>query len=139
MAEVTVAAQRDDQELVINRIFDAPRALVFRAWTSSEHLIHWFGPKDFTAPFCDVDFRVGGSYRICMRSPEGSDHWVFGEYLEIEEPERIVFSWKREDAAGKIWSSTIVKITFADRGDRTAFTLRQGTFETVPYCEEHGF
>lgn len=73
-----------------------------------------------------------------MRSPEG-DHWVWGEYREIEEPERIIFTWNREDADGKIWSSTVVNRTFVEEGGRTVFTLRQGLFETAPYCEEHQF
>lgn len=133
------ATATSDRELVINRIFDAPREIVFEAWTSKEHVARWFGPKDFTAPYCAVDFRVGGSYRVCMRSPEGQDHWVSGEYREIVEPSRIVFTWIREDADGKIWSSTVVELTFAEDGDRTVFTLRQGEFETLPYCEEHGF
>jgi uncharacterized protein YndB with AHSA1/START domain len=81
-------ATASDRELVIQRIFDAPRARVFDAWTKVEHVVNWFGPSEFTAPFCEIDFRVGGSYRICMRAPEGEDHWVSGEYREIVEPER---------------------------------------------------
>jgi len=131
-------ATASDRELVIQRIFDAPRARVFDAWTKVEHVVNWFGPSEFTAPFCEIDFRVGGSYRICMRSPEGEDHWVWGEYREIDEPERIVFTWNRgEDLRAKLWSSTVVELNFEDAGASTLFTLRQGQFETIPYCEEH--
>ena len=63
-----------------------------------QHLANWFGPKDFTLPFCEMDFRVGGHYRLCMRSPDGKDYWVHGVYREIVEPERLVFTWERDGA-----------------------------------------
>ena len=114
--------------------------MVFDAWTKAEHLAHWFGPSGFTLPSCEIDFRVGGSYKFCMRSPEGDDHWVWGEYREVVEPERLVFTWNRgEDARGPLWSSTVVEIGFAEHDGRTAFTLHQSPFETVSYRDEHGF
>ncbi|MBA3354053.1 MAG: SRPBCC domain-containing protein [Blastocatellia bacterium] len=131
-------ATSSDRELVIDRVFDAPRAIVFEAWTRAEHLVRWFGPSEFTLPSCEIDFRIGGSYRFCMRSPEGEDHWVWGEYREIVEPERIVMTWNRDDAKGEIWSSTVVTLSFAEDGGRTSFTLHQSLFETVPYRDEHG-
>lgn len=134
-ASTTVAS---DRELVITRAFAAPRAIVFEAWSRPEHLIKWFGPRDFALAHCDVDFRIGGSYRFCMRSPEGEDHWVWGEYREIVEPERIVFTWNREHPNGEIWSSTIVELSFGENNGETAFTLRHTPFETVAYREEHG-
>ena len=132
-------ATASDRELVIQRIFNAPRETVFNAWTKVEHVVNWFGPSGFTAPFCEIDFRVGGSYRICMRSPEGEDHWVWGEYREIVEPERIVLTWNRgEDYRAELWSSTIVELSFVPKGENaTQFTLRQAQFEAVQYCEEH--
>ena len=134
------AAPASDRELVIQRIFDAPREVVFAAWTKAEHVVNWFGPSGFTAPSCEIDFRVGGSYRICMRSPEGEDHWVWGEYREIVEPERIVFTWNRgEDMRAKLWSSTVVELSFEETDTSTFFTLRQGEFETLSYCDEHSF
>jgi len=132
-------ASASDRELVIQRIFNAPRETVFEAWTKAEHVVNWFGPSEFTAPFCDIDFRVGGSYRICMRAPNGEDHWVWGAYQEIVEPERIVFTWNRgEDMRAKLWSSTVVEVTFESKGENaTRFTLRQRLFEIAQYCEEH--
>lgn len=123
--------------LVIERVFDAPRELVFEAWTRPEHLTKWWGPFDFTLPHCEVDLRVGGRYRFCMRSPAGEDHWVWGEYREIVEPERITFTWNREDTGGKIWNSTIVRVTFADDNGKTLFTLRQELFDTVDDRDDH--
>lgn len=135
--DTTTAAK--DRELVIRRIFDAPRETVFEAWTRAEHLVRWWGPNDFTLPFCELDFREGGAYRYCMRSPEGEDHWVWGEYREIVRPGRIVMTWNRENAAGELWSSTIVMLSFEVQGARTAFTLYQTPFETVAYRDQHGF
>ncbi len=85
-----------------------------------------------------MDFREGGTYRFCMRSPEGVDHWVWGEYEEIVEPERIVFTWNRTDAHGNPWSNTVMTITLDEERGKTRLTLHQATFATVPDCDEHG-
>ena len=135
----TSTAKTSDRELIIERIFDASRETVFSVWTTCEHLARWFGPKDFTAPSCEIDFRVGGSYRIVMRSPEGEEHPVWGEYREIIAPERIVLTWNRgQDARADLWSTTIVELTFAEYGNKTHFVLRQGPFEETSYRDEHG-
>jgi uncharacterized protein YndB with AHSA1/START domain len=73
-------------EFGMTRIFDAPRELVFKAWEESERLVHWWGRHAFTLPLCEVDFRPGGFFRICMRSPSGRDYWVRRVYHEIVEP-----------------------------------------------------
>lgn len=82
----------ETRELEITRLFDAPPALVFEAWTSAEHLKHWFCPAGFTVTHCTCDFREGGRFDICMRSPEGRDHWNRSRYTEIVPPERIAFA-----------------------------------------------
>ncbi len=89
-------------ELIITRIFDAPRSLVWSAWTEPEHLMRWWGPKNFTAPFCKIDFRVGGFYLSCMRSPEGQDYWSTGVYREIVPFERIVCTDSFADEKGNV-------------------------------------
>ena len=93
-------------ELVITRIFDAPRELVWRAWTDPEHFKHWWGPKYYTAPFCKMDFHVGGTYLNCMRSPEGQDYWSTGVYKEIVPMERIVYTDSFADAEGNVVPAT---------------------------------
>ncbi|EPG72559.1 hypothetical protein LEP1GSC058_0900 [Leptospira fainei serovar Hurstbridge str. BUT 6] len=85
-----VSVKIAERELVLTRIFDAPRELVFRVWTDPKHVVNWWGPNHFTNPVCEMDFRPGGKYRIIMRSPEGVDYPVAGSYLEIVENERIV-------------------------------------------------
>lgn len=127
----------DQRTLVLTRTLNAPRELVFRAWTDPKHLVRWWGPNDFTLPHCEQDFRVGGRYRFCMRASDGSDHWVRGEYTHIDAPRRLVFTWLREDGEGDIWCDTVVEITLEQRGSSTLLTLNQTTFTTVEHCKEH--
>ena len=89
-------------EVVITRIFDAPRELVWQAWTEPEHLMRWWGPKGFTSPTCKMDFRVGGKYIYCMRSPEGQEFWSTGTYREIVPPERLVVTDSFADKDGNV-------------------------------------
>ena len=120
-ARSSAGAESAKRELVIERVFDAPRSLVFEAWTKPEHLMRWFAPKGFTVPACEMDFRVGGTYRLCMRSPEGRDHWVHGVYREIVAQERIVWTGILEADRNEILST----ITFADAGGKTRLTVHQ--------------
>ncbi len=130
------SSDTDHLTLVLTRLLEAPRALVFEAWTQPRHLVRWFGPTDFTLPECEQEFRVGGTYRFCMRAPDGSDHWVRGEYTHIDPPSRLIFTWLREDD-GDIWCDTVVSITLEERGNSTLLTLEQTTFATKAHCDEH--
>ena len=123
-------------ELVITRTFDAPRPLVFKAWSAAEHMVRWLGPRDFTAPHCSMDFRVGGAYRACIRSAEGQDYWMRGIYREVIEPERIMFtfSWEEEGERGR---ENLVTVTFAEQGGKTRMTFRQAFFETIEQRDSH--
>ena len=123
-------------ELVITRTFDAPRALVFKAWSKAEHAARWFGPKDFTCPSCKIDFRVGGAYRACIRSAEGKEYWMRGVYREILEPERIAFTfaWEEDGERGR---ENMITVTFAEQGGKTRMTFRQAFFESVSERDSH--
>jgi uncharacterized protein YndB with AHSA1/START domain len=136
-ASTSTAAATADRELVIARTFDAPRRLVFKAWSQPEMLARWWGPRGFTLPACQMDFRPGGAFRFRMRSPEGTDHRLQGVYREIVEPERLVFTWAWEDEAGRLGPETLVTLSFADRGGKTELTLRQGVFESVTARDQH--
>jgi uncharacterized protein YndB with AHSA1/START domain len=81
-----------DREFLITRVFDAPRELVFKAWTEPKHLAQWWGPHPFTTPICQMDVRPGGAYRIVMRSPDGADYPLTGVYREVVKPERLVMT-----------------------------------------------
>ena len=126
------------EELVLTRLFDAPRELVFDAWTKAEHLRQWQGaPRGFTVTTQESDIRPDGGFRICMRSPEGVDHWLQGSYREIAKPERLVFTHAWLDAAGKPSQETLVTITFVERGKKTELTLRQTGFKSVESRDGH--
>ena len=95
MAEATSSPATTTEEgvLVIERVFDAPRELVWKAWTDPEQVMRWWGPKGYTSPAAEIDFRVGGKYLFAMRSPEfqeGRDLWSTGVYREIVPLERLV-------------------------------------------------
>ena len=88
------------ERMTLTRIFDAPRELVWKAWTDPEYIMQWWGPKGFTAPVCRIDFRVGGKFLCCMRSPNGEEFWIGGEYHEFVLLEKIVSSMYFADADG---------------------------------------
>jgi uncharacterized protein YndB with AHSA1/START domain len=112
------------EPLVICRSFAAPRDLVFRAWSSAEHMKRWFSPAGYTVPDAEIDFRPGGVCAICMRSPEGQDFWSRGTYLEISPPDRLVFTTGVAiDGSKKFTAHTTV--TFEDDGAGTRITVRQ--------------
>lgn len=136
-ARTSAAAKTAERVLVITRIFDAPRSLVFKAWTEPERLVRWWGPQGFTTPTCKMDVRPGGAFRICMRSPEGTDHWLRGVYREIVAPERLVCTWAWEDAEGKPGHETLLRVTFAEQGGKTKLTLHQAVFESVTARDAH--
>ncbi|HXN13193.1 MAG TPA: SRPBCC domain-containing protein [Candidatus Acidoferrales bacterium] len=136
-ASNTEAGKSTDRTLVVERIFDAPRSLVFSAWIEPQHLLRWFGPRGFTVPSYTLDPRPGGSWRVCMVSPDGVEHWVRGSFREILEPERLAFTWAHENADGALGHETLITITFADLGGKTGLKLRQETFESVEARNEH--
>ena len=90
MAATSKESDVQREPLVVSRRFPAPRKLVFQAWSSAEHLRHWFCPAGYTVPDARIEFRVGGAFEICMRSPEGRDHWTRGRYTEIVPDTRLV-------------------------------------------------
>jgi uncharacterized protein YndB with AHSA1/START domain len=128
--------ESEERALVIERVFDAPRELVWRAWTEPEHFVRWWGPKGFTTPHCKIDFRVGGVWLNCMRSPEGQDYWSTGVYREIVEPERIVTTDSFAEADGNTvpashygmtgdWPlEALITVTFEEHEGKTRLTLR---------------
>jgi uncharacterized protein YndB with AHSA1/START domain len=133
----SAATTSAELELVVTRIIDAPRVLVFKAWTDPKQVARWWGPQGFVTTYCDMDITPGGAFRLCMRSPAGTDHWKRGIYREIVEPERIVFTFAWEDADGKPGHELLTTVTFADHGTKTKLTLNQALFETVEQCDDH--
>ena len=112
-----------EREIVITRILDAPRKLVFEAWTDPRHLAQWWGPAGFTNPVCEMDVRPGGAWYIVMRGPDGSEYPGGGVYQEIVPPERLVFSNNALDPHGKVILEGHTTVTFADEGRKTKLVL----------------
>jgi uncharacterized protein YndB with AHSA1/START domain len=94
------SAAGEVERMVVTRIFDAPRELVWKAWTEPKYVMQWWGPKGFTAPVVRMDFRVGGKSLFCMKTPDGQEFWNAIEYHEIVPYEKIVSSMYFSDAAG---------------------------------------
>jgi len=151
MAERTDApANAKEGTLVIERIFDAPRELVWKAWSDPEQAKRWWGPRTFTAPAAEIDFRVGGKYLFAMQSPEfnnGEPIWSTGVYREIVPYERIVCTDCFADETGKVAPAThygmtedfplemLVTVEFEDIDGKTKMTLRH---EGLPASDKQG-
>jgi uncharacterized protein YndB with AHSA1/START domain len=128
-------ASASERTVVITRIFDAPRGLVFQAWTDPVHLAAWWGPEGFTNPVCEVDLRVGGKLRIVMRAPDGAEHPMIGVFREIVPPERIVFTNIATDRAGTILLEGITTVTLAEHADgHTKLTVESRAVARVDYA-----
>ncbi len=117
---------------VLTRVFDAPRDLVWKAWTDAEHLKKWFGPKGTTIPFAKMDFRIGGTYHYCQRMPDGNEMWGKMTYREIKAPERLVVIQCFSDAKGgatrhpmaPTWPlETLSTSTLSESGGKTTLTI----------------
>jgi uncharacterized protein YndB with AHSA1/START domain len=97
---MTENAVKETELMVVTRVFDAPRELVWKAWTDPKYVMQWWGPRGFTAPVCQMDFRVGGKSLLCMKAPDGQEYWNAIKYLEIVVHEKIVSSMYFADSKG---------------------------------------
>jgi len=122
-----------ERELVITRVFDAPRELVFKAWTDPKHVAQWWGPKGFTNPVCELDVRPGGAIRIDMRGPDGVVYPMKGVFHEIVEPERLVFTSSAfEDENGNPQLAVLNTVTFTEHNGKTKLTLHAVVVKSAP-------
>jgi len=136
-ANTRAAADAAEHELLFTRVFDAPRSLVFRAWIEPEQVAQWWGPQGFSVVFIEMDVRPGGTWRKCMRSPEGNDYWRRGLYREVVEPERLVFTYISDDPHSDPDHETLVTVTFAEHGAKTLVTFRQTGFKSAASRDSH--
>lgn len=124
----------EGQELILERVFNAPRELVFKAFSEAEHLKHWWGPRGWTLTACTVDFRPGGVWHYCMKCVDenqgdffGYESWGKGVYQEIVEVEKIVYVDYFSDAEGNEnadMPSTLVKMFFQEHEGQTKLISR---------------
>ena len=122
--------------LTLHRTFNAPRTKVFNAWKDPELLKQWLGGQQQQQLHAEVDFRVGGHYRVEVQSPTGNVFYVTGMYQEIDEPQRIVFTWAFDNAPRDI-EATLVTVTFSEAAGKTDVTLTHERFRDVPTRQLH--
>jgi len=128
--ETTKSGQR---EVVFTRILDAPRELVFKAWTDPKQMAQWWGPRYFTNPVCEMDVRPGGAILIHMRAPDGVVYPMKGVFHEVVEPERLVFtSSALEDDEGNPQMEDLTTVTFEEADGKTRLTVRAVVTKAEP-------
>jgi uncharacterized protein YndB with AHSA1/START domain len=118
-------ASVQQRSLTISRTFPASRELVFQAWSSAEHLKRWFCPAGYSVPDAHVEFRVGGAFNICMRSPEGRNHWTKGHYAEIVPHSRLAIDMNAVDAEDRPLFRAYTIVTFTYEGGATRLEVAQ--------------
>jgi uncharacterized protein YndB with AHSA1/START domain len=136
-ATLQTVAKPTEQELVMTRVFDAPRVLVWKAWTEREHLLRWSCPKDFTMLFSEGDLNVDGAWRAGMRSPEGREYVMGGQYREITPPERLVFThgWEKDELHDD--HETLVTVRLEENNGCTLMTFTQSNLATASSRDGH--
>lgn len=127
-SKAKTGADSAPQALVIKRMFEAPRDLVWKVWSDPNQAKEWWGPNGFTLPFVEMDQRPGGKWRAHMRAPDGKDFWQHGVYREIVPPEKTVYTF--------IWDAEpdqemLITVLFAARGNKTEMTFRQEGFKSA--------
>jgi uncharacterized protein YndB with AHSA1/START domain len=141
-----------DREIVMTRVFDAPRDLVFEAHSSAEHMKQWWGPRKYEIASAELDFRPGGKWRVVHRGPDGEEYGFHGEFREIVRPERIVWTFEFEGMPGHV---SVETLTLEEHNGKTTLTttsvydsvedrdgmlqsgMEEGAVETWDRLEEH--
>ena len=126
MQTMTSPSSTADREIVTTRLIDAPRELVFEAWTDRKHVGHWFGPDGFTTITHSMDVRPGGVWRFTMHGPDGTDWPNVVTYEEVVSPERLVYLHGDEKEPDMFHTT----VTFDDQAGKTALTMR-AVFKTA--------
>jgi uncharacterized protein YndB with AHSA1/START domain len=115
----TTLTTPSDREVVITRVVDAPRRLVWEAWTNPEHVPHWLlGPEGWTMPVCEIDLRPGGGWHFVWRKTDGSEMGLRGAYREVAPPERLVST----ESWGQNWPETLNTLVLSEQGGKTTIT-----------------
>lgn len=133
----SATAPRNDRELVLDRLIDAPRDKVYRCWTEPQLLVQWFAPKPWSTPRAELDVRPGGMSLVVMADPDGNEFPSPGVYLDVVPNERLVFT----DAFTSAWEPSdrpffVCELTFADEGGKTRYIARAKHW-SVEMREEH--
>lgn len=134
-----LATAEAPDELRIVRVFNAPRALVWKMFTEIEHALAWGGPRDYPMTRLEADLRPGGKWRGCLRAKEGGEElWQGGVYREIVPPERLVYTFAWDKESGNSPIETLITLTFAETADgRTEMTFHQAPFVSTESRDGH--
>jgi uncharacterized protein YndB with AHSA1/START domain len=134
----------DDATLILRRMLNAPQDLAFNVWTSAEHIPQWMQPEPgMVVPQASMDLRVGGKFRIQMKTPDGEFFTAVGMFQEVKAPERLVYTWDWEkDGSGAEFGEvegkpSLVTVEFLKRGERTELVLTHSRFATVESRNSH--
>jgi uncharacterized protein YndB with AHSA1/START domain len=125
-----------DTEILITRVFDAPAALVFDAWTKPEHVRNWWGPRGTSLVVCEIDLRPGGAYRFVERAPDGNEYPFKGEFLEIDPPSRLMHTQAFDIEPFADHPAVITLTLEATPGGKTLMTSRS-VYESQEYRDGH--
>lgn len=123
------SSTQSDREIVITRIFNAPRELVFKAWTEAKHIEQWWGPEGFTTRVTEMDLRPGGQWCYVMISPDGTEYPAQGVFREIVPPERLVTSDEFGEGIKKVLDvdlpqGMVMTVLFEDLDGKTKLTIQ---------------
>jgi uncharacterized protein YndB with AHSA1/START domain len=113
----------NEHTVALTRVFEAPRERVFACWTHAEHLQHWFGPNGFTIHSCETDPRPGGALKLCMRAPDGEEHWVRGRFRQMDFPSRLIIDCTLHDDKGVEQLQEVIQVSFTESDGRTTVAL----------------
>lgn len=131
------AAESSKGDLELNHVFDAPRELVWKAWTDPAQVAQWWGPKGFTNPRCEWDARPGGAIRIDMRGPDGMVYPMSGVFRELDEPEKMIFIASALDEKGNSMFDILTTAVFRDEHGKTALTLQLRVISTTARAPQY--
>ena len=121
--KVTLPSER---EIVMTRVFDAPRQMIYDAWTKPELLKRWFGPRGWSLVVCEIDLRVGGKWRFVLRGPDGNEMGMGGVYRELAPPERDVHTEKFDDYPGESLVTGVLTESGGKSSNFSVWTSRSG-------------
>ena len=129
------AAESKSKAVRVSRVYPALRELVFKAWSSADHVKNWFTPPGMTTPHCEVQMQAGGPFVVCMQMPNGIQHWTRGSFVEVTPPERLVIDMGATDAAGRVLFRAYTEVTFSEVVGGTKMDVVQTYTLLVPEAE----
>jgi len=129
-------ASYGERAVTLTRVYDAPRELVWRAWTDPKHMAQWFGPRGFTASVPELDARVGGALRVIMHGPDGNDYPMKAVFTAVEPPARLAFTSIATDTDGNHLLEGETTVALEEEGGKTKLTLHSYAKGLVPLAPQ---